>query len=159
MFLNIPRMFCGRNGLLCGHVTLPIPFHSLQVSLDNTNPTTAQSNGRKHKRREDEGPSEVQDKLVVQQQRWARDVFEGDRPRPEQAEIEMRNEATCTKGKGEREGERQLNDDTLRNGGLLILKIHSTTYKHEQTPKLGMKARTGSETYERTSKSTTQHHG
>ena len=48
----------------------------------------------------------------------------------------MRNEAMCMKGKGEREGERRLDDDTLQNGGILILNHHSTNYKCEQTPKL-----------------------
>ena len=67
---------------------------------------------------------------------WARDVFEGDRPRSEQVEIEMRKEAMHMKGKGEREGERRLDDDTTRKGFLLILKVHSANYKCKQTPKL-----------------------
>ena len=64
-----------------------------------------------------------------------RDVFVVDRPRPEVARVEMRNKVHVRR-KGRKRGEKRLNDATIWKSFLLILKVRSTNYKCEQTPKL-----------------------
>ena len=58
-----------------------------------------------------------------------------DRPRPEVVRVEMRNKIRVRR-KERKRGEKRSDDATVRKSFLLILKVRSTNYKCEQTPKL-----------------------